>query len=54
MLPLLSKICKELEIYFEKLYILNTKLVPVARASPKAHTIQTLRLYPYSLHMYMK
>ena len=36
------------------LHILGAELVPVARASPRSHTIQTLRLYSYSLHMYMK
>ena len=36
------------------LHILGTKLVPVAQASPRSHTIQPLRLYSYSLHMYMK
>ena len=51
---LLSNICEELDIYFGKSpYIYyGTKLVPVARASPRSHTIQIL--YPYSLHMCMK
>ena len=54
--PIVTKDLKGTRDTFWKvtLHILGAKLVPVARASPRSHTIQPLRLNPYSLHMYMK